>query len=95
MAINFGLNRTTINNNVNALNLQKNDILDLTKKNPGLKKVLNLIFTFNLNNNTAITNKIITINIGINLIINGIINEKLFNPIFISPPMVLIYHTNL
>ena len=40
MAINFGLNRTTINNNVNALNLQKNDILDLTKKNPGLKKVI-------------------------------------------------------
>ena len=28
------------NNNVNALNLQKNDILDLTKKNPGLKRVI-------------------------------------------------------
>ena len=41
MGINFsgGLG---INNNsgVNALNLQKNDILDLTKKNPGLKKVI-------------------------------------------------------
>ncbi|WP_250672780.1 TerD family protein [Paraclostridium ghonii] len=36
MAINFGMN----NNNVNALNLKKNDILDLTKKNPGLKKVI-------------------------------------------------------
>ena len=35
MGINLG-----INNNVNALNLQKNDILDLTKKNPGLEKVI-------------------------------------------------------
>lgn len=39
MAINFGLN-TTRSSNVNALNLQKNDILDLTKKNPGLRKVI-------------------------------------------------------
>ena len=31
MAINFGFNSNN-NNNVNALNLQKNDILDLTKK---------------------------------------------------------------
>lgn len=36
MAINLG----RINNTVNALNLQKNDILDLTKKNPGLEKVV-------------------------------------------------------
>lgn len=43
MAINFGINRgsnPTPNNGVNALNLNKNDILDLTKKNPGLKKVI-------------------------------------------------------
>lgn len=40
MAINFTGNRVGINNGVNALNLQKNDILDLTKKNPGLKKVI-------------------------------------------------------
>ena len=39
MAINFGFNSNN-NNNVNALNLQKNDILDLTKKNPGLKRVI-------------------------------------------------------
>ncbi len=34
MAINLGRNRA-----VGTLNLQKNDILDLTKKNPGLEKV--------------------------------------------------------
>ena len=39
MAINFAFNSNN-NNNVNALNLQKNDILDLTKKNPGLKRVI-------------------------------------------------------
>lgn len=39
MAINFGGNKT-VSNGVNALNLQKNDILDLTKKNPGLKRVI-------------------------------------------------------
>ena len=39
MAINFGFNSNN-NNNVNALNLQKNDILDLTTKNPGLKRVI-------------------------------------------------------
>lgn len=31
--------QTSSNSNVNILNLQKNDILDLTKKNPGVKKV--------------------------------------------------------
>ena len=36
MAINLGRN----NNTIGALNLQKNDILDLTKKNPGLEKVI-------------------------------------------------------
>ncbi|WP_122638675.1 MULTISPECIES: TerD family protein [unclassified Romboutsia] len=36
MAINLGINKNT----VNALNLQKNDILDLTKKNPGLENVI-------------------------------------------------------
>ena len=35
MAINLGTNNT-----VNALNLQKHDVLDLTKKNPGLEKVI-------------------------------------------------------
>lgn len=43
MAINFGGNsgnRAGANNQVNALNLQKNDILDLTKRNPGLKQVI-------------------------------------------------------
>ena len=39
MAINFGFNSNN-NNNVNALNLQKNDILDLSKKNQGLKRVI-------------------------------------------------------
>ncbi len=46
MAINLGSmgnlrggNQAT-NNNVNPLNLQKNDILNLTKRNPGLKKVI-------------------------------------------------------
>ena len=33
-------NGGVINNNVNPLNLRKNDILDLTKKVPGLKKVV-------------------------------------------------------
>ena len=36
MAINLGRS----NNTVGALNLQKNDILDLTKKNPGVEKVI-------------------------------------------------------
>lgn len=40
MGINLGGNRQMNNNGVNALNLQKNDILDLTKKNPGLKNVI-------------------------------------------------------
>ena len=31
--------QTSSKSNVNILNLQKNDILDLTKKNPGVKKV--------------------------------------------------------
>ena len=35
MAINLGTN-----NNLNPLNLKKNDVLDLTKKNPGLDKVI-------------------------------------------------------
>ena len=35
MAINLGTNNT-----VNALNLQKHDVLDLTKKNPGLENVI-------------------------------------------------------
>lgn len=44
MAINLGNftsgNSNNSNNNTNGiLNLQKNDVLDLTKKNPGLKKV--------------------------------------------------------
>ena len=37
MAINFGFNSNN-NNNVNALNLQKNDILDLTKKKSRTKE---------------------------------------------------------
>ncbi|MEG1311419.1 MAG: hypothetical protein RSD47_05365 [Romboutsia sp.] len=36
MAINLGRS----NNTINALNLQKHDVLDLTKKNPGLEKVI-------------------------------------------------------
>lgn len=48
MAINLGslnglrgdTNSSMQNNGVNALNLQKNDILNLTKRNPGLKKVI-------------------------------------------------------
>ena len=48
MAINLGSNFAKINNNLDnqtttsglVLNLQKNDILDLTKKNPGLKRVI-------------------------------------------------------
>lgn len=48
MAINLGSNFAKINNNLDnktttsglVLNLQKNDILDLTKRNPGLKKVI-------------------------------------------------------
>ena len=44
MAINLGslfgnVNSNTTNNGVNALNLNKNQVLNLTKKNPGLKKV--------------------------------------------------------
>ena len=45
MGINLGSMMNNIysgssNNNVNALNLEKNDVLNLTKKNPGLKKVI-------------------------------------------------------
>ena len=46
MGINLGAMMNNINmgasngNNVNALNLKKNDILNLAKKNPGLKKVI-------------------------------------------------------
>ncbi len=45
MGINLGSMMNNIysgssNNNVNALNLKKNDVLNLTKKNPGLKKVI-------------------------------------------------------
>lgn len=36
MAINLGRN----NNSIGTLNLQKHDVLDLTKKNPGLEKVI-------------------------------------------------------
>ena len=46
MGINLGSMMNNINmgasngNNINALNLKKNDILNLAKKNPGLKKVI-------------------------------------------------------
>ena len=41
MGINLGGNFGMSNNDsMSVLNLQKNDILDLTKKNPGLKKVI-------------------------------------------------------
>ena len=41
MGINLGGNFGMSNNDsMPVLNLQKNDILDLTKKNPGLKKVI-------------------------------------------------------
>ena len=46
MGINLGSMMNNINmgasngNNVNALNLKKNDIINLAKKNPGLKKVI-------------------------------------------------------
>lgn len=46
MGINLGSMMNNVNmgasngNNVNALNLKKNDILNLAKKNPGLKKVI-------------------------------------------------------
>ena len=41
MGINLGGNFGMLNNDsMPVLNLQKNDILDLTKKNPGLKKVI-------------------------------------------------------
>ena len=45
MGINLGSMMNNIysgssNNNVNALNLKKNDVLNLTKKNQGLKKVI-------------------------------------------------------
>ena len=36
----MGNMNTSANNGVNALNLKKNDVLNLTKKNPGLKKVI-------------------------------------------------------
>lgn len=36
----MGSMNTNTNNGVNALNLKKNDVLNLTKKNPGLKKVI-------------------------------------------------------
>ena len=44
MGINLGsmignMKSNVSNNEVNALNLKKNDVLNLTKKNPGLKKV--------------------------------------------------------
>lgn len=43
MGINLGsmignMKSNVSNNEVNALNLKKNDVLNLTKKNPGLKK---------------------------------------------------------
>ena len=45
MGINLGsmmnnMHSNTTDNGVNALNLKKNDVLNLTKKNPGLKKVI-------------------------------------------------------
>ena len=45
MGINLGsmmnnMRSNANNNGVNALNLKKNDVLNLTKKNPGLKKVI-------------------------------------------------------
>ena len=45
MGINLGsmmnnMRSNTTDNGVNALNLKKNDVLNLTKKNPGLKKVI-------------------------------------------------------
>lgn len=41
MGINLGgMNLNGNNNGVNALNLRKNDVLNLTKKNPGLTKVV-------------------------------------------------------
>ena len=45
MGINLGsiignMKSNVSNNEVNALNLKKNDVLNLTKKNPGLKKVI-------------------------------------------------------
>lgn len=42
MAINLGgiMGGNTPANNVNALNLKKNDVLNLTKKNPGLTQVI-------------------------------------------------------
>lgn len=36
----MGGNSSSNGNNVNALNLRKNDVLNLTKKNPGLTKVI-------------------------------------------------------
>ena len=43
MGINLGsmmnnMRSNTTDNGVNALNLKKNDVLNLTKKNPGLKE---------------------------------------------------------
>ena len=45
MGINLGsmmnnMRSNATDNGVNALNLKKNDVLNLTKKNPGLKKVI-------------------------------------------------------
>ena len=40
MGINFGGMGSFGNKDVNALNLRKNDVLNLTKKNPGLTKVV-------------------------------------------------------
>ncbi|MGL4453055.1 MAG: TerD family protein [Sarcina sp.] len=40
MGINFGGMNSFKSNEVNALNLRKNDVLNLTKKNPGLTKVI-------------------------------------------------------
>ena len=45
MGINLGsmmnnMRSNTTDNGVNVLNLKKNDVLNLTKKNPGLKKVI-------------------------------------------------------
>lgn len=36
----MGSSNNSSNNGVNALNLQKNDVLNLTKRNPGLQKVI-------------------------------------------------------
>lgn len=38
--MNSSNNDSSMNNGVNALNLKKNDVLNLTKRNPGLQKVI-------------------------------------------------------